>query len=127
MITKKRTYKQTLELSDFDLGWLVGMIEGEGNIFGKIGQEKYGGYLGVGISVSSTDKDMIDKLYEIVPYGTTSYKRLPKLPHHKTQYVWNVTKRQEVRTIAETLLPYLSIRRQEQFQKTIDLINEYEI
>ena len=126
MITRKKTYSKKLELSDFDLGWLVGMIEGEGNMACRIGKKKNGSYLGTTISISSTDKDMIDRLQELVPLGRAAYKREPKVAHHKTQYLWSVNKRQEVRTITETILPYLSERRKEQFGNALQKIKEYE-
>ena len=126
MVTRKKTYSKKLELSDFDLGWLVGMIEGEGNMACMIGKKKYGSYLGTTISISSTDKDIIDRLEKLIPSGRTAYKREPKVAHHKTQYVWNVNKRQEVRSITETILPYLSDRRKEQFGNALQTIIEYE-
>jgi hypothetical protein len=122
MIVRKKTKAQNLELTPFELGWLVGIIEGEGNVNAHISQKS--GYLCTSLSVSSTDEDVIQKL-NLIFSGFSKYKRVYQ-NHYKTQYVWAVNKRKDIKTISNVILPYLSKRRKDQFTKALTLINDYE-
>ena len=123
MVGKKKTQAEIFELSSFDLGWLVGMIEGEGSINSHINTKS--GYLVTALSVASTDKDIIDRMNKLFPGASRNYKRVYE-NHYKTQYIWNINKRKDIRTIAATILPYLSERRTQQFTKVINQIDDYE-
>jgi hypothetical protein len=123
MIAKKNTQGEILDLNLFDLGWLVGMIEGEGSVNSHINEKS--GYLCTSLSIASTDKDIINRLNSLFPGASRQYKREYN-NHYKTQYLWSINKRKDIRTISKTIFPYLSERRKTQFGKVINMINEYE-
>ena len=122
MVSRVQTVANTLQISEFDLGWFVGILEGEGNISAHI--NKKSGYLCTSLSVCSTDLDMIEKLDSIYP-GKSNYVREYD-NHFKTQYVWSVGSREGIRTIIKKVIPYMGIRRQEKMREVISLMDSYE-
>ena len=122
MITKKKTKSKTFDISDFDLGWFVGIIEGEGSINAHINSKS--GYLCTELTVSSTDEDLIDRLHSIYP-GKSEYVKEYK-NHYKTQWIWSVTKREDIRTVVNKILPYMMNRRANKMKEVIEMFNKYE-
>ena len=122
MIRRKKTTSKFFKLKDFDLGWFVGIIEGEGSTSARL--NKTTGYLTVELTVSSTDEDIINKLHSIYP-GKSKYIK-EYLNNYKTQYIWAVTDRQGIRTVISKILPYMGERRTLKMREVIDKINEYE-
>ena len=122
MVTRKKTKPDNIEIKEFDLGWFVGIIEGEGSVSARINRKT--GYLTVELTVASTDEDMIDKLHKIYP-GKSKYIREYK-NHFKTQYIWAVTDRQGLRTVINKVLPYMGKRRKEKMVEVLGIIDKYE-
>ena len=122
MITKKKTKSKTFDISDFDLGWFVGIIEGEGSISAHINSKS--GYLCTELTVSSTDEDLIDRLHSIYP-GKSEYVKEYK-NHYKTQWIWSLTKREDIRTVINKILPYMMNRRANKMKEVIEMFNKYE-
>jgi hypothetical protein len=122
MIQKKKTKAENFTISDFELGWLVGIIEGEGSISCRY--NKKSGYLCAELTVSSTDEDMVDRLDRLYP-GKSTYVRKYK-NHYKEQYVWAVTSRQGIITIISTIYPYMGKRRKERIDQLLVEFNKYE-
>src|SRR6266496_2673722 len=105
-----------LNLSEFELGWLVGIIEGEG-CFSLSG----GKYPVLTIVVKMTDKDTIEKVAKLLKVPTRN-PILPKSPKHKIQYKVRLNSNL-ARAWMKILLPYMSERRKE---RIISLLNYYE-
>lgn len=122
MVQRKKTKASVFELDDFNLGWLVGIIEGEGSISSRLNSKT--GYLTVELTVASTDLDMIDKLDSLYP-GKSEYIREYK-NHYKTQYIWAVTDRGGVRTVLSKILPHMGSRRRERILEVLNMIDSYE-
>lgn len=122
MAQKKETQAIDFTISDFDLGWFVGILEGEGSISCRYNNKS--GYLCAELTVSSTDEDVIDHLDKIYP-GKSKYVKVYK-NHYKTQFVWAVTSRQGMRSVLEKVKDHLSIRRLEQVNRVIEEFNKYE-
>ena len=122
MVTRKKTKPDNIQIKEFDLGWFVGIIEGEGSVSARINRKT--GYLTVELTVASTDEDMIDKLHKIYP-GKSKYIREYK-NHFKTQYIWAVTNRQGLRTVINKVLPYMGKRRKESMVEVLDIMDKYE-
>lgn len=122
MVTRKKTKPDNIEIKEFDLGWFVGIIEGEGSVSARINRKT--GYLTVELTVASTDEDMIDKLHKIYP-GKSKYIREYK-NHFKTQYIWAVTDRQGLRTVINKVLPYMGKRRKEKMVEVLGIMDKYE-
>jgi hypothetical protein len=104
-------------LSDVEVAWIAGLFEGEGS--SVLGTCKYvdpaTGKLrvaGARVSVSMTDRDVIERLERFFPCTNGIYvRRKVEKPHYKTQYVWRLGQRDQVRTFLRTVLPYLGERR----------------
>ena len=99
------------KLSEFDLGWVVGIVEGEGGI-GLYSKGKRDGKL-PRIAVGMTDQDTIRRLHAVVgagyvlgPYQTT--------PDRKPYWRWAVENRDDVMDLLHEMRPHLSVRRQAQ-------------
>jgi len=98
-------------LTDLQLGWIVGLIEGEGCIqLRKPARPN--------VTVASTDADVIEKLLILTGIGTTRTAKR-KTKRNKQVYVWNVTKRDDAGRLLELILPHLCKRRNAKASKTI--------
>jgi hypothetical protein len=122
MIQKKKTEAEYLTISDFELGWLVGIVEGEGSISCRYNRKS--GYLCAELTVSSTDEDTIDRLHSIYPGKSTYTKKYKN--HFKEQYIWAVTSRQGIRTILNIIYPHMGKRRKERIEQVLFEFNNYE-
>lgn len=123
----KLVYKKTVNtlhnLSPFDLGWLVGMIEGEGCFYCKDSKShlKSGKFVYpmCGFTVMSTDKDVMQKLAVLLDIQA----RGPYYKHQEDErkVVWSIqiTGNRAV-AIMKTLYEHLSTRRKEQIDKALE-------
>ncbi len=113
---EERRITQILDINDLELGWLSGIIEGEGSVwFVKRPKKWY-----VRLEVSSTDRDVIQRIQDITSAGkVTSHKRVKR--NHKRCYRWNVNKQNEVERILRTILPMMCKRRTARIMEWFDL------
>jgi hypothetical protein len=105
-------------LSEFDLAWLVGILEGEGNFSpNKKPQPPR-------VTVRMTDKDVIEKVAKL--FGNKKiYEDRKYKDHHKQAYQTYMAKPIELRVFLPIILPYMSERRQEQIRLCIDRLNDH--
>lgn len=108
-------------MTDFDIGWLVGIIEGEGCFV--LSQDKRRPNLyNVKVQVESTDYDVILKLHNLVG-GNILESNYPSkfkhFPNAKNSWRWTVSTKIKVKEIIELVFPYLSVRRKQQASKLI--------
>lgn len=100
------------DLGDYELGWLVGILEGEG--WFRFGAQPRNGTIiyNWGICITSTDKDVIEHVAQI--FGTKvsgpRYERNPDRPLWHTG-LWI---RARVIELCSLLHPHMSLRRQQQ-------------
>lgn len=111
-------------LTEFELGWVIGIIEGEGSFVINRKPTTYQ----ASIVVKMSDQDTIKKLQEVTKVGTLdgSYKDRRNLSW-KPMFCWRVQKKSDTLDIAYKILPYLSERRQMQLDKligTIELLDD---
>lgn len=105
-----------LQPTDFELGWMVGLYDGEGSCSGR--RNRKGGTWYGYVEVSMTDEDTIWRLHDV--WGklgnVTSYQRKHKYKRTLKQRMFRlrVTKQDEAREILDLMYPHLSQRRQEQ-------------
>lgn len=85
--------------------WFAGYYEGEGSI--TLAKRKNGTYLR--LSIGSTDLDVLERVQERFGGGITRQRR--ENPRHKPFFRWQLTRTEEVRVIAERILPLLGSRR----------------
>lgn len=100
------------------LGWVAGIVEGEGSITVHDGRRYNGNtYVYPLICVAMADEDVIRRLREWTGVGRVSGPHLPPCranAGHKPQWQWNVNKIAAVNALTDALLPLLGERRQEQ-------------
>lgn len=99
------------------LGYVAGIIDGEGSIITGMKHTPTHFRIVVGI----TDKEVIDFLAAI---GGRQYAEQPADPNHKTMHRWVVARQRDVRAILEAVLPYMQLRtKREKAEKAIASIS----
>lgn len=97
-------------LTDFELGWVAGLLEGEGSFF--LARNKERGTLKSRISMQSTDKDVLERLH--VTTGVGILYAVGEREGKKPCWGWNLDRRADLVELANLLRPHMSIRRGEQ-------------
>ena len=86
--------------------WLTGLFEGEGCIWKDPRSNS------IRLTLNSTDKDIIDRLFQMVGCGKiTPIKFPPNKQHYKPAWTWTVHKAKDVQRLLVTMLPLLGERR----------------
>jgi hypothetical protein len=110
-------------ISLMDLSYLAGLVDGEGSIcLNKVGRKGMQN-LHPQISITNTNKEILDWVGIIVGWGTVSGK--PRMPRHKPAYNWRINGHLAIQ-FAKALLPYLRIKKIQattliEFEKTIQM------
>lgn len=103
-------------ISDFDLGWLVGIIEGEGT-FSVSRARKTDRFYRPRIGINTTDKDVIERVQSIAG-GTVVgpvknfHPRTGRTDDVKDMWRWNLYSETKVREVFGLIIPHLCERRQ---------------
>lgn len=92
-----------MKFSNFDLGWLVGIIEGEGCIFTITGTKGT-----PGIVVHMTDKDIITRISSLL--DKPFYKKKRTNSSHKSVYSVGIYAFEAVELLT-LIIPFLGLRR----------------
>ncbi len=108
---------QLLVSKPMRMGWVAGIIEGEGWI------GVHGNGLPV-VQVVMTDKDVIDRIHEWTAIGNVITQSRPTVTG-KTVYRWSVTKRDDAGALLDALLPLLGKRRSKAARDAIDAWRSY--
>lgn len=80
-------------LSDFELGWVAGLIEGEGSFTIKKTRRKNGFSCQPQLRVSMTDEDVIRRLASLIPIGNV-LRAGRKTKGGKDVWMWSLTNSQ---------------------------------
>ena len=91
------------------LGYIAGIVDGEGNIFSRLRPKRS---LQVVVAVTNTDKSLIDWLMRIG--GRVQHNVSKGSVNHfgkKEVYRWIVSRRRDVKPLVEAILPYLIVKR----------------
>lgn len=99
-----------------NIAWVAGIVEGEGNICYR--PCKTAGRL----RVRMTDKDVLDKLYDITKIGVINGPYYRKNPKHKPSWDWCVNKKRHLVAILQVILPWLCSRRKNNVVKLLEKI-----
>lgn len=110
---------EQLHLDPFRLGWLVGIVDGEGYL--GLRTENNGGRPVV--QVVMTDEDTILRLHEWTGLGNVTGPHEPTASQTKQHWRWNITARDDAALFIRTILPWLSIRRQ---NRAREILTAYE-
>lgn len=101
-----------LIMTEGQIGWLAGIIEGEGCIRIKNGKNP-------SVIVEMTDRDIIDRLQTLTAGGTIS-ERKKKQVHHKQSWCWSLCARKDVARILLAIYPYMSYRKKTKIGECAD-------
>jgi hypothetical protein len=93
-----------------ELGWLAGIMEGEGHFGLRRGAKD------LCVEVTMTDKDVVDRFHSILGFGTRKERILPS---GKVAYKWQVTNQGQAAGLVMTLLPLMGLRRAERIRHCI--------
>ena len=93
----------------FDLGYIIGLFEGEGYIAFNYSLRKdkcESEYYTVHIGISNTNKKLVEKVKNILGYGKITKQAKPK-KKHKQCYIWRITAQKETLRFLELVFPFL--------------------
>lgn len=119
----------TLTLSEIEIAWLAGLIEGEGN-FGLDTRSAKQYNVSTSppsphLKIAMTDQDIIERLSKLV--NKKSFFATRPTVTGKRVYIVHVDDRAILGMLLPRLFPYFGKRRQEAVQKCLDVLAEWEI
>ncbi|WP_157224912.1 hypothetical protein [Nocardia thailandica] len=85
-----------------ETAWVAGLLEGEGCFLIK-------GNGGLAVNCTMTDRDVIQRLCDVVGYGSVRAEALRE--GRKQAYTWRIGNRREVLNVVTAILPYMGTRR----------------
>jgi hypothetical protein len=108
------------QMSDFELGWVCGILEGEGCFFVTTRRTaKYGPYLYARVTVCRTDRDVLEQLQRVTGVGILEKVRERKDPRHKPISQWIVCRNQEAIELMIAVYPHMGVRRQAKIREVL--------
>lgn len=102
-----------------DLAWLAGLFEGEGS-FSLLQANTYPIPRA---KVSCTDKDVIEKIYRIVGFG--SFFEAPQANGYKMQWQWQTASFEGFQAFVAMIWPWLCSRRQARATEIMEAMKTY--
>jgi|SRR6516225_8143233 hypothetical protein len=105
------------ELPEAELGWLAGLLEGEGSFFMSNGSNKSGTYKYPQISVEMTDLDVIQRVARIFGVSTYTYDN-KKRPNEKIIHK-AIVSGSKATELMEQLLPWMGERRSQKIRELL--------
>jgi hypothetical protein len=108
-------------LTEFDLGWVVGILEGEG-CFGTYEDKRRPSTFTVKIQMESTDYDVVIRLNSLIPgrIWESNYPSKQKaFPNAKPSWRWAISNKAKVKSLCKLIYPYMSKRRTQQIDKVL--------
>ena len=108
------------QMSDLELGWVAGILEGEGCFFVTTRKTaKYGPYVYARVMVCMTDRDIIERLQHVTGVGVLERVRQRKDPKHKPISQWIVCRNQEAIELMVAVYPHMGTRRQARIREVL--------
>jgi len=101
------------ELSDFELGFVVGLIEGEGCVglqLHSAGGRSKSKHLEIYVSIDNTKKELLEHLQKVLGCGRVYRHMKSSRPDHKEQFCLRVLKQKDQKALLKRILPYLIIK-----------------
>lgn len=106
-------------MTPLELGWVVGLFEGEGCI-----SVHSNTYKSISLQLVSSDEDVVRRFAALVGVGTTVGPYQPNgNPKWKPVWRWACTHQHEAAGVITMLLPHLGARRAEKAQEALDAFN----
>jgi len=113
-VTQHNRWRMKEGLTDAELGWAAGILDGEGciGIYGRAGRRTDGGLgLHALVSVGNTDFRMILKLKDLFGGNISSLQRDSR-PNRRAAITWRTSGRHAGRVL-ERVLPFLVVKREQ--------------
>jgi hypothetical protein len=105
-------------LSEFELGWIAGLLEGEGSFSVRKGNRKYGSSCTPTIQLTSTDEDVVKRLHELIP-SASFCRPTRKTKGNKQTYRWALSNSEAVTDVLIVLFPLMGKRRQNRIREVL--------
>lgn len=102
--------------TDIEIGYLAGIIDGEGSIGIRPGN--------IDIDVTSTDHDICDRIQRYSGVGVINGPYLDKREGNKKVYVWTLARREQLYALLQAIYPHMSLRRQDKINEALELLNQ---
>jgi hypothetical protein len=107
-------------MSRLELGWVAGLIEGEGCFFVTTRSAGgYGPYSYARVTVCMTDRDVLERLQQVTGVGTLEKVRERKDPAHKPISQWIVCRHEEAIELMRLIYPLMGSRRQAKIREVL--------
>jgi hypothetical protein len=115
-------------MDGFDLGWVVALLEGEGtfNWQRRDPLKPRTRPFYARVRVGMTDEDVVRRLHKKTGVGRVTGPISLKNTNHKDQWYWTVSRRQEVVTLCELILPHMGSRRSAKIAEMMAEIKSHE-
>ena len=104
-------------MTDFELGWLVALFEGEGNICAMNSRTSFRG-IEWRAQIKMTDEDVVRRLYNIVGIGHVTDRQPDS--DRKHVWEWRCTRQEDLLAFLSLINPYLGERRRSKAQECLD-------
>lgn len=119
---------QIREMTELEVAWLAGLLEGEGAFLMYWPPPGPGGkqYLRLRVQLQMTDRDVVERVHQLVGLGSF-YKAKREKPHWKDTYGWTLSARQPVVALLWLLLPHMGERRQQRIRECLAAAAKVEI
>lgn len=114
--------EHVLNLNEFEIGWIAGLLEGEGTFVVSFDPRRKGTY-NVKIQVEMTDKDTIEKLNSIYPgrvWESNYPSKYKRFPNAKPSWRWAISSKDKTKELATIIYPHMSSRRKEQLDRVLE-------
>jgi len=114
-------------MTDAETAWAAGLFEGEGCICLMPETTRWGGNRRrpwVALSISSTDRDVLERFHMIVGVGGVTFHHRGARPHHKPCWAWHLSARDKVEALLSSFMPWLGQRRRAKAQEALALLAE---
>lgn len=98
-----------MAMDDIELGWLAGLLEGEGCF--HVQRERW-----PRITLQMTDEDVVRRLYEVTQVGRVNGPYFTSGHAQKPAWRWIVSKRDDVEDLLIAVYPLMGERRQAKIQ-----------
>jgi len=99
-----------IHLTDRQIGYFAGIIDGEGHIRISRSRQKGGDYYAPLIGITNTDKSLIDKCMNIFKSGRFHHKKRVS-PKHKTAFVYVIASVKGVKQILTQIVDELTVKK----------------
>lgn len=117
-------------MNDFEFGWLCGILEGEGSFtichymdYDNRRKKAYPATTCL-IRVTSTDKEIVDKIHELTQIGNVKPKQVHSPLSKKPQFEWRVGRKADLKEFLPKIVNHLSGRRQEKIKEILKHLSQ---